>query len=103
MAWEWSHTPEAYQNAYENLAELDTETLKTINAEWLAYHVGKEEDPETSEPFNQDAYNHALTTEPDIDTIWIDVEELATCDNGGFNAWVCPYGCHTVPFSEEAN
>jgi len=20
------------------------------------------------------------------------------CDNGGWNCWLCPSGCHTVPF-----
>lgn len=28
------------------------------------------------------------------------IEELATC---GFNCWVCPTGCHTVPFDRENN
>jgi hypothetical protein len=30
--------------------------------------------------------------------VWEKVKALAVCDNGGFEAWVCPYGCHTLPF-----
>jgi hypothetical protein len=22
--------------------------------------------------------------------------EIATSDNGGYNPWYCPYGCHTL-------
>ena len=29
---------------------------------------------------------------------WMSDEEARTCDNGGFNAWACPEGCHTVSF-----
>jgi hypothetical protein len=35
-----------------------------------------------------------------VDMIWAFAEQQRTCDNGGFNAWMCPYGCHTVPFSD---
>jgi len=35
------------------------------------------------------------------DFIWEQASEYATCDNGGFNAWMCPSGCgcHCVSFS----
>jgi hypothetical protein len=36
-----------------------------------------------------------------VDAIWEDMEEWRTCDNGGFNAWACPSGCHTVSFDSE--
>ena len=36
MAWSWSHSQEAYENARENLSELDKETLEIIFAEWRA-------------------------------------------------------------------
>ncbi len=33
------------------------------------------------------------------DAIWqYASEDLRTCDNGGYNAWMCPWGCHTVSF-----
>ena len=34
MAWEWSHADEAYSNAYENIHNLDRDTLVVILAEW---------------------------------------------------------------------
>ena len=36
MAWSWSHSQEAYENARENLSTLDRETLEIIFAEWRA-------------------------------------------------------------------
>ena len=35
-----------------------------------------------------------------IADIWQFMKELRTCDNGGFNAYCCPYGCHTVSFDK---
>lgn len=32
------------------------------------------------------------------ESMWEWIEELATC---GFDCWVCPTGCHTVPFDRE--
>jgi hypothetical protein len=33
--------------------------------------------------------------------IWNWSSELATCTNGGWDAWVCPFGCHLLPFGVE--
>lgn len=42
-----------------------------------------------------------LSKDAIVDDIWERASNLATCDNGGFNAWMCPFGCdcHTVSFS----
>lgn len=98
MAWSWSHTQEAYDNARDNLVGLDRDRLNIIYAEWEAL-VG---DDDLDENKYEAALDKAITIEVDIliDIIWVKVVHFATCDNGGFNAWVCPYGCHTVSFDE---
>ena len=95
MAWEWSHTAEAYQDAETNLRALPQDTLAIIFAEWHA---------EGKNGFSN--YKHdrakakALKLPADIvaDAVWEKAAEQATCTNGGWRAWVCPYGCHTVAF-----
>lgn len=100
MAWEWSHSGEAYEAAQENLNKLPKKTLDIIYAEWEAHT--KDDD------FDQSIYNKALKFAKDTlvhetlaDDIWNRMCNLAICDNGGFDAWCCPYGCHTVSFSFE--
>lgn len=36
-----------------------------------------------------------------VDSIWEKAGKLATCTNGGWGAWMCPFGCdcHMVSFS----
>ena len=104
MAWSWSHSQEAYENARENLSTLDRETLEIIFAEWRAAQ-GKGGIIHNHNHFHQRKYDralkHAKTLPDDVlaDFIWERASEQATCDNGGWNAWMCPSGCHTVPFS----
>lgn len=107
MAWSWSHTQQAYADAEENLRNLPKETLEIIFAEWRAAQ-GKHGviDP-VSLDFNERKYEralkHAKTLAHDTlaDFIWEKASEFATCDNGGFDAWICPHGCgpHCVSFS----
>ena len=107
MAWSWSHTAEAYDNAWQNIAELPKETLDVIYAEWKARTFDGEPDCEECERFNERRYDRALRHASALsavvlaEVIWDNAEEQATCDNGGFNAWVCPYGCHTVSFDRK--
>jgi len=104
MAWSWSHTSEAYDNASANLLALDHATLVEIVTEWDAYRPDAED--ADSEGFSIEAHTaaHAADAYRDMcsdsiaDLIWDRMSEQATCDNGGFNAWACPYGCHTVSF-----
>ncbi len=135
MAWSWSHTADAYQNARDNLSALSDEDLITIFAEWKACDVANkisrlekaaadwdgvdeemtiaqllatvEVDDFDSDNFNEDAYERAKIEATELIAKGIDIcdfiyeraEQEATCDNGGFNAWMCPSGCHTVSFS----
>jgi len=106
MAWEWSHTAQAYDNARENLPRLDREDLQIIFAEWRAAQGkgGAIANQGFNTDFNQKKYDRALkysaglSHDQLVDFIWDHASDLATCDNGGFNAWVCPFGCHTVSF-----
>ena len=95
MSWEWSHTEDAYDNARANLEELPRNELMTILEEWLVHlSLGTLEYGSVKD----DEFN---TVENIADAIWrfcSSWDHGRTCDNGGFNAWMCPHGCHTVPF-----
>jgi hypothetical protein len=107
MAWGWSHSNEAYADAYANLQGLDREALETILAEWRCYspdHADADSEGFVADRYAQvyaDVTGAAYPTDVLADSIWDSASELATCDNGGWNAWVCPYGCHTVSFTRE--
>jgi hypothetical protein len=110
MSWEWSHSPEAYANARENLAKLDKVTLRTIYAEIEAAQKDDDGNYKTSSTtldstkFNfQYMESRQLSKAVLVDRIWDFMEEFRTCDNGGHLAWCCPYGCdaHKVSFEEE--
>ena len=109
MAWSWSHTDEAYADAEANLRALPKEELEIIFAEWRAAQ-GKGGIIHNHNHFHQRKYDralkHAKTLPDDVlaDFIWEQASEFATCDNGGFNAWMCPSGCgcHCVSFSPPA-
>jgi hypothetical protein len=96
MAWEWSHTDEAYADAYENLHQQPLEWLIEAHTEWLAR--------EKNGSFSRRLYSAAkarsskLAEETLADAIWEHASAQRTCDNGGFNAWMCPFGCHKVTF-----
>lgn len=106
MAWAWSHSEEAYQNAENNLRGMKREELEIIFAEWRAAQ-GKGGSIDYGDPaFDERKYNRALRFAKTLphetlaDFIWERASDFATCDNGGFNAWMCPHGCgpHCVPF-----
>ena len=118
MAWSWSHSNEAYHNARENLFELSMTAMIEILAEWKAHNTTDSEG--CTENFNdrvyrkeqkrlQKRYRRTIALEGYVfgfreelvNAVWGRMEEQSTCDNGGFNAWCCPYGCHTVSFSAQ--
>lgn len=111
MAWEWSHTPEAYQDARLNLADLETAELRVIYAEWQANAPGGYYDDEgyQGDDFDQEAYDEALVEAVElshdalVDYIWEQADQQRTCTNGGHQAWICPYGCgcHLVAFDRQ--
>lgn len=83
MAWEWSHTPEAYYNACDNLHKKYRRFLRECAIEW-AEHEGVKPPPAS---VDKDAL---------ADHVWDKAEKQRTCDNGGFNAWVCQSGA--IPY-----
>jgi hypothetical protein len=119
MAWEWSHSQEAYaavkrqlDDKAESAAGGDREAqewLLVVTAEWamgegcrLPYAVWLKRYKKAMR-----AAAASVRRGPDAglgwqnlaDAIWDKSEAQATCDNGGWNAWVCPDGCHTLPFT----
>ena len=104
MAWEWSHSQEAYSNCRENILHRDREWLEVVYAEWVVRRFLEDENDWDSDKYTE-SLEHAKTLAEDVlaDYIWDAMEEQATCDNGGFNAWACPYGCgpHLVSFDKE--
>lgn len=110
MVWSWSHTQEAYVNLSENIARRDREWLEEVYAEWKSNPKGHFH-PEDfgSEDFDDRRFDRAksaakyIATESLIERIWEWCERQARCENGGWQAWVCPYGCHTAPFSRECD
>lgn len=111
MAWEWSHAPEAYAYAETQLRALDKDTLASIYAEWRAHAAASDADnPHGShDGFCEETYERILreaatmTDEALADDIWTRADEQRTCTNGGWKAWLCPYGCgcHMVAFSDD--
>jgi hypothetical protein len=109
MAWSWSHAPEAYFTVYENLQDLDRDTLCVVFTEWKTAleHEGEFFDGWYDQSLAEIQANDILTNDILANVIWDycsqdhnvgDQWYGRTCDNGGFNAWICPYGCHTVSF-----
>ncbi len=99
MAWEWSHTDQAYANAEENLKDLGTDDLQVIYAEWKAMNQDGDFEPQVYKQHLKEAEDIA----DDIlaGYIWERSSEQRTCTNGGHMAWVCPWGCHLVSFDQE--
>lgn len=110
MSWEWSHTQEAYRDAELNLRDLSTNELLVIAAEWYASEPTKDDDGELETGFDDARYARRLAElqaevasgvlAGDIlaDWIWEKASEQASCSNGGWQAYVCPYQCHVVSF-----
>lgn len=128
MSWSWSHTEEAYQYAEKQLRQMTQKNMVVIWAEWRTHQKAQADALEEAEKeaeendwpephhvneshdFDQDYYQEQLIEakiiikrvgkEPIADDIWNWASELRTCTNGGWEAWMCPYGCqcHMVPF-----
>jgi len=109
MAWDWSHTNEAYQNAREQLNQIPENDLRIIFGEWWAHaHNAKNDEGllGSTTNFDSEVYAEGRSLAQELqpwtlaEFIWKRMEKLRTCDNGGHRAWACPYGCdpHKVPF-----
>lgn len=105
MSWNWSHTVEAKNNVIKNIQLLDDEVLIEVYAEWsCAWYDDQTGEYDLIEAKMWTARNTArsfidaeardIVEEAVIDKVF----NLAICDNGGFRAWICPFGCHTVSF-----
>lgn len=118
MAWSWSHSEEAYIAIEQQINETaekanngDSEAavwLKVVWSEWVASDW--KEDRVTTD-LDLRKYGRAIARakrqgeELGYDKLAADIlnwsSDLATCTNGGWDAWVCPFGCHLLPFSVE--
>ena len=97
MAWEWSHSPEAYEKARKNISRRSIKWLAECYAEFQCKEVKGDECPYSNGQY-QEFFKQAKLLDKDvlIETVWEKAEKLRTCDNGGFSLWICPEGCHTV-------
>ena len=109
MAWEWSHTSEACTNAANNVERLPLQTLAIIAAEWQEYDRANSTGQTSAEVFGK-RYRKDISRmmrDADSERLAAYINERAqlqaTCTNGGWEAWVCPYGCecHLVSFDNE--
>lgn len=98
MPWEWSHTAEAYWNAYLNVRDMTKAKLLEVLREWAYYN---REEAGKHAHFRLPYNGRKLSQDALADEVWTRAENQALCDCGGFNAWVCPYGCHTVSFDRK--
>ena len=107
MSWEWSHSPEAYEAARENVLALPQKELAVIYSEIRASSRNPDGSYITSASgLDMEKYYETLKAAEKADKqflaeqVWAFMEEHRTCDNGGFLAHCCPYGCrcHVVPF-----
>ncbi len=108
MAWEWSHTQEAYAIARWNLEHKDDDFLLEC---WAEFATDKAENS-TPDGFDYERwigyYEEQIAKAKDqlgmsrssvVDDIWNWASKERTCSNGGHDAYVCPDGCHRVSFS----
>ena len=118
MAWSWSHTDEAYAEIEQQIHEKadaanngDQEAsgwLQVVWSEWVARNWKKDR---VTTDLDLRKYERAIARakrqgeELGYDKLATDIwnwsSELATCTNGGGNAWCCPFGCHLIPFTVE--
>ena len=108
MAWEWSHSQEAYDFAREFLQEKIAFTaLVEIAAEWDVHaHCEVNDDAPAfdHELFNARVAEYKGYSQEDLaGLVWGKMEQLRTATNGGHALWGCPYGCkcHWIPVGED--
>ena len=102
MAWEWSHTQEAYDTAEKNLYKKSRKFLSECYGEIKANQPPDGFEHQDND-FDEALYNEAMREAASMDKeeladfIWTYAsEDLRTCDNGGYSPWMCPHGCHQV-------
>lgn len=120
MAWEWSHTDNAYQSIEQQLQAMadlatvgDMDVANWLYVCWSEWVASDWRECNGSTDLDLRKYAIALTRAKRqakelgfcklADDIWNWSTELRTCTNGGWEAWLCPFGCHTLPFSSEVD
>lgn len=103
MSWKWIHAPEAYANAMQNLLNKDKDWLNQCWAEIRSSVKEELGDYHFDDSKYEGKYVIAKnrSAEALAEDILAFMEQLRTCNNGGFKAWACPFGCHTVSFDLE--
>ena len=122
MVMQWSHTQEAYDYAKKQLDHLTITEIIRIVAEWRQLEIDS-----LKHPIGK--YNYSITFNPNeyklheqcirekilitkglfllamlegyIDYIWRMASKQRTACSTANEAWVCPYGCHTVSFGDK--
>lgn len=106
--WKACDAANRKQRLESAISEWDGEDEDDVTVgDLLRKYDAKNADDYDSNAFDNAAYERAEIEAKELIAKGIDVakyiadraEEHAICDNGGFNAWVCPSGCHTVSFS----
>ena len=110
MAWVWSHSNEAYKSLQRQLERkvdkadsgdgYEIAWLKDVFREWSDENGCGYKLDDIFEAAELNGWRHVG------DQIWQYAEEQATCETGGYRAWLCPHGCgcHLLPFEDpEAN
>ena len=120
MAWEWSHTDDAYQSVHEQIMQKaddanngDREAQEWLLVVWAEWKAENWRAWRCSHSFDMRRYQSALRRAYRIATsegwhqlaedIWENAQEYRTCTNGGWEAYVCPSGCHLIPFTPEVH
>jgi hypothetical protein len=106
MAWSWSHTNEAYEAVRLNIERQDREWLEVVWAEWIAaipdprFGIGFHAELDTKKYHKALVRAKRKSNDELAAFIWERTRDFATCENGGFEAWCCPFGCgcHMVSF-----
>ncbi len=98
MAWSWSHSDEALENAYQNCCNLPREALLTTFVEWRVWSAKQNDEDERDAELKAQQMAEKLPNETLADVVWEFASMQQTCDNGGHNAWIDPEGFQTVPF-----
>ena len=118
MAWSWSHTDEAYAEIEQQIHEKadaanngDQEASGWLQVVWSEWVASDWREDRVTTDLDLRKYERAIARakrqgeELGYDKLATDIwnwsSELATCTNGGGNAWCCPFGCHLIPFTVE--
>lgn len=113
MVWSWSHSNEALDNAYNNLLDIadkaNSGNIKSVEFLVVCYAENKTDFnrkgwEKTYKKHLREAYRGSKSWGFNgiAEEIWSQACDIALCDNGGHNCYLCSHGCHTVPFERVA-